>query len=188
MAGNHPNIKCVKAGKGNLIRVFNYVGKEGDVHGDLALGDLDPKSKRDEIFGGALAKESFDDFIATLKEEAPHDIVMGFNNVKAAGEFFFSHKEQLDMQSDKVFLDENLPQPLIDWRDTYIRNPNPPDRPKTLIMVGPSRLGKTQWARSLGNVCYWNNMIDLDLLCIKDRVAQRDYIVLDDVPGNKIGN
>ena len=54
--------------------MFNYVGKEGDIHGDLALGDLDPKSKRDEIFGGALAKESFDDFIATLKEEVRHSI------------------------------------------------------------------------------------------------------------------
>lgn len=143
VAGHHPNIKCVKAGKGNLIRVFNYVGKDGNTHGDLSIGDLDPKSKRDEIFGGALTKESFDDFIATLKEEAPHDIVMGFNNIKAASEFFFRPDEELDMRSDKVFWDDKLPEELIEWRDTYINNPNPVDCPKTLILVGPSRLGKT---------------------------------------------
>lgn len=31
-------------------------------------------------------------------------------------------------------------------------------------------------------------MIDLDLLSIKDRASTREYIVLDDVPDNKIGN
>ena len=168
MAGHHPNIKCVKAGKGNLIHVFNYVGKDGDTHGDLSIGDLNPRSKQNEIFGGALTKESFDDFIATLKEEAPCDIIMGFNNIKAAREFFFQPNEELDIRSDKIFQDDKLPEELVQWWNTYINNPNPPDHPKTLILVGPSRLGKTQWARSLGNMCYWNNMIDLDLLSIKD--------------------
>jgi len=132
------NIKYVKAEKGNIIRMFNYMGKECDIHKDLTLGDLDPKSKWDEIFRGALVKESFDDFITTLKEESPCNIVIGFNNVKVAGKFFFQPDEQLDIRLDKVFLDANIPEELVEWHDIYTTNPNPPNRPKTLILVSPS--------------------------------------------------
>lgn len=35
------------------------------------------------------------------------------------------------------------------------------DRPRSLWLVGPSRIGKTEWARSLGPHIYWNGSIDL---------------------------
>lgn len=48
--------------------------------------------------------------------------------------------------------------------------------------MGPSRLGKTQWARSLGPHLYFQSMFSLD------QFAQRDwqYIVWDDVNLDRI--
>jgi hypothetical protein len=49
-------------------------------------------------------------------------------------------------------------------------------RPKTLVVWGPSRTGKTSWARSLGPHSYLNsawNMEDLD--------QDKDYIIFNDV-------
>lgn len=43
------------------------------------------------------------------------------------------------------------------YRLTYITA----GRPKSLIVVGASRIGKTEWARSLGAHCYWNGYFDL---------------------------
>lgn len=48
-------------------------------------------------------------------------------------------------------------------------------RPNSLILIGPSRCGKTEWARSLGKHMYFNNLLNLD-----DWDENADYIILDD--------
>ena len=48
-------------------------------------------------------------------------------------------------------------------------------RPKALILWGPSRTGKTQWARSLGHHSYMGTMFNID--CLDEG---SDYIVFDD--------
>jgi len=50
-------------------------------------------------------------------------------------------------------------------------------RPKSLLLVGPTRLGKTVWARSLGRHMYMCGSFNLDDW---DDAAQ--YLVLDDIP------
>lgn len=44
-------------------------------------------------------------------------------------------------------------------------------------MVGPSRIGKTNWARSLGRHMFMSNMYN-----VSDWDSNADYIVLDDIP------
>lgn len=51
-----------------------------------------------------------------------------------------------------------------------------PDRPRSLILVGVSRLGKTEWARSLGPHMYWNGYFDLSLWN-----DDADYAIFDDI-------
>lgn len=46
------------------------------------------------------------------------------------------------------------------------------------MVIGPSRLGKTEWSRSLGRHIYWNAYYSLDQW---DRDA--NYVVIDDVSG-----
>lgn len=49
------------------------------------------------------------------------------------------------------------------------------DRPKSLVIWGASRLGKTEWARSLGHHMYFNGLFDLGEW---DHTAE--YAVFDD--------
>jgi len=48
-------------------------------------------------------------------------------------------------------------------------------RCKSLFLGGPTRTGKTEWARSLGKHVYWNGLINIDTWDITAK-----YIVIDD--------
>ena len=54
------------------------------------------------------------------------------------------------------FLDEKLPKKLVSWRDNQLLM-DMADRPQSLILWGSTRLGKTQWACSLGTHNYFNS-------------------------------
>lgn len=64
------------------------------------------------------------------------------------------------------------------WADKYLRNWVPRDgvRPRSLVLVGESKTGKTAWARSLGKHCFFSSLFNLSLF---DEDAQ--YAVFDDV-------
>lgn len=57
------------------------------------------------------------------------------------------------------------------------------DRPKSLLLVGPSRLGKTEWARSLGRHLYFNGYFDLSQL--RGDLSNVRYAVFDDFPWDR---
>lgn len=50
------------------------------------------------------------------------------------------------------------------------------DRPKTLVLISPTRFGKTQWARSLGEHVFWSGLVNLSTFR-----ESAQYIVFDDV-------
>jgi len=50
------------------------------------------------------------------------------------------------------------------------------ERPRSLLLIGESRLGKTEWARSLGKAMYFCNLFSLD-----DWRDDAKYIILDDI-------
>jgi len=43
-----------------------------------------------------------------------------------------------------------VPRAMQDWVKAYLDTEECPDRPKTLVIWGSTRLGKTAWSRSLG--------------------------------------
>lgn len=49
------------------------------------------------------------------------------------------------------------------------------DRPRSLVLIGESRTGKTSWARSLGTHIYWAGLTDA-----KQFNADADYVIFDD--------
>lgn len=69
-----------------------------------------------------------------------------------------------------------LPQPLLEWTNQRLE----PERPKSLILCGGTRLGKTEWARSLGPHTYWNGLFDLSVLN-----PNSEYAIFDDFDFNK---
>lgn len=77
----------------------------------------------------------------------------------------------------------NLPENLSMWSYTFMgwidgvlkMKRTPWHRPNSLVLIGPSRTGKTEWARHFGPHMYFNTMLNLD-----DWDEDADYIVLDD--------
>lgn len=75
---------------------------------------------------------------------------------------------------------------IIDWMTGNFTAPRP-CRPKTLILNGTSRLGKTEFARSLGEHAYIANMWDLGALDgLPDSFWNFGYIVFDDISWDSI--
>ncbi len=81
-----------------------------------------------------------------------------------------------------MFDNFNLPQSIENYLSGNFAHPRPV-RPKTLILVGPSRLGKTEWARSLGPHVYIQSQYSVDAFSVKF-----GYIVWDDIPWDRIPN
>lgn len=69
----------------------------------------------------------------------------------------------------------NLPPVLLHWIDHSLLLTGI-ERPKSLVLIGPSRTGKTEWARSIGRHMYFNNYFNLDLW--DDEAA---YAIFDDM-------
>lgn len=77
-----------------------------------------------------------------------------------------------------------VPMVLRDWVENNIRNK--PFRPMSLILLGESRIGKSCWARSLGEHIYYQRGVNWDKW--NDNA---EYIVIDDMSWeilNKTGN
>lgn len=95
------------------------------------------------------------------------------------------HHEKIEYYANKVYGHKKkeyqgehtefvrVPQEMRDW----VANELPKtDRPKTLVVWGPSRTGKTSWARSHGSHSYLNNAWS-----VKEVDNAKDYIIFDDV-------
>lgn len=68
------------------------------------------------------------------------------------------------------------PADLCMWKEFYLDGWDGKSRPRSLVLIGPSRTGKTCWARSLrSNHMYFNNLLNLD-----DWDENADLIILDD--------
>jgi hypothetical protein len=68
---------------------------------------------------------------------------------------------------------DNVPQELQEWKCMNIDET--PERPMSLLLIGDTRTGKTEWARSLGVHVYWNMTHDL-----AKWNEDAKYIILDD--------
>lgn len=67
----------------------------------------------------------------------------------------------------------NIPQELQEWKRINIDSES--ERPMSLLLIGETRIGKTEWARSLGVHVYWNGTYNLTKWN-----DEAKYIILDD--------
>lgn len=82
---------------------------------------------------------------------------------------------------EPLFKEFKPTQQLENYLSGHFMQPRPV-RPRSLILVGRSRLGKTEWARSLGPHVYIQGQYSLDAFNVKNY----QYIVWDDVPWDRI--
>lgn len=76
-----------------------------------------------------------------------------------------------------------MPDTLKEWARTEISE-RQPGRGKSLVLISPSRFGKTEWARSLGRHMYFNNAVNFR----DDWDDDSKYIIFDDIEWDFIPN
>lgn len=123
---------------------------------------------------GQLVEESkdSDDFMNLVASQYPRDFVLNHEKL----EYYCKQKYKIKIAKyvSRFSSFANVPQSLVDWASINLNGRG--DRPLSLFLVGASRLGKTEWARSLGTHTYFNSMFNLD-----DWNPMADYLVIDDI-------
>lgn len=182
-AAVHPNIKRGAFSSTALSNFITYIHKPDDAIGDdkVFISEIaGPVSRqgRDAVVTEALAMESFDDYMDTVKTGLPFNYAMSFGNVRACGLHHFPPPNPNTTFCSRYTPDEFWIPPAMDEYAAKYLTPGCVygDRPPSLIVIGKSRLGKTQWARSYAPHAYLKDMFSLAPL-----LHPYDYVVLDDI-------
>lgn len=146
-ANTHPNIQPVPR---TPHKAFDYVGKDGDIiheHGERPGKPGIVPSGRDGVFRDALSAECKEEFLATLEHGAPRDYIMYFDAI----ERFADRKYATPPTPYNSPTFETIGQERVsDWLEQSRIGQSTGERRRSLILWGPTRTGKTVWARSLG--------------------------------------
>ena len=157
----HPKIEPAK----DIQASIKYVKKDGDF---LEYGEI-PQAKRKwiDLDNAADAKEAWE----IVKQTSPRDYWLNLEKLEySINKRFRKEMPRYDRQWDHPFTISNIMQQWLDQR-------NVTDRPKSVILYGPSRTGKTAWARSIGPHMYFNGMFDLS-----QWNDAAEYAIFDDFP------
>lgn len=157
--GYHPNIQRPR----KIEDAIKYCQKDGKF-----VSTHKSKASYGQILEDS---SSFEEFMGKIEVCYPRDMVLNYERIKIFGEYRFKTKKQ---EYTPKYTEFDVPQVMLSWKDQALGDGRQ-DRPKTLCLVGDTRLGKTQWARSLGRHIYWNNMIDLETYD-----DQASYVIFDD--------
>nr|QFR36394.1 AC1 [Sweet potato leaf curl Hubei virus] len=175
----HPNIQGAKSSSD----VKSYIDKDGDTI-EWGESQIDGRSARggqqsaNDAYAAALNAGSKSEALRIIRELAPRDFTLQFHNLSANYERIFAPPPETYVHPfpSSSFV---LPRVLLDWANNNVKDPAArPERPVSLILEGPSRLGETVWARSLGPHNYLCGHLDLS-----PKVYSNDawYNVIDDV-------
>lgn len=176
-AGSHPNNQTQIR---DPLKIWNYIVKEDrQVHkeGSLANAPAGKPKRHGEILAEATSSTHLLDL---LRQNQPRDFLLNYDRLQQTATELF--RPPVPTYTTPEGFQFHTPHDLQVYLDTeFIKT----DRPKTLVLVGPSRMGKTVWARSLGSHNYMNSLFSLD-----EFNESLNYLILDDIdfdyiPGRK---
>lgn len=167
--GNHGNIQPCR----NAAATITYVKKNGDYI--ESISDTGRTARYADLIGTSTREEFW-----TLAQKAyPRDYVLHHDKLSNFCDFHFGgHIERYVPRWEQF----NIPDELKGWMETELGNN---DRPKSLWIVGQSRFGKTEWARSHGVHIYWNGAIDISTFDTNATYAVFDDFNWDFLPYKK---
>ncbi|UOK20969.1 replication associated protein [Chifec genomovirus UA13_114] len=154
VGGFHPNIA---PSRGAPEAGYDYAIKDGDV----VAGGLDRPSgvvhlNRTAKWHTIERAETRDEFFALCAELDPERLVCSFGQIQKYADWRYAVEPEPYVGPDGVFDLANYGD-LGEWRDNFLFADHH-GRSKSLILWGPSRMGKTVWARSLGKHLYFGGI------------------------------
>jgi hypothetical protein len=124
-----------------------------------------------ESYREALEAPTREEFLEKVKGSDPKNFVLHYEHLE-----YFVDKHYAPKHPEFTPQFTEFTRVPVECRDWVVTELPSRDRPKTLVLWGPSRTGKTSWARSLGNHTYLGNAWSVKM--IKET---SDYIVIDDI-------
>lgn len=171
----HPSIEGLRDPKA----WWKYITKDGVF---CEFGD------KDEALDGAKSRtwkdivttsENQEEFFQEVKENFTKEYVLHLEKIQHFARVHYTpKKEEYVHDPSLTFV---LPLSITNWlQDEFLGTH---ERPKSLVLVGPSRTGKTKWARSHGSHNYFNGMVNF-----KRWNSSAKYTVFDDMPFANVEN
>lgn len=145
----------------DVLASIAYTKKDGDF---IEWGDV-PKAKRK--WTEALSASSKEETMQLISEISPRDFILNNQRIRDYCDWKFKPVQEEYVPKFTNFI---MPDIVQVWKDQLNI-----DRPKSLIIWGPSRLGKTELARSLGKHMYFNGLFNADKLD-----SDAEYAIFDD--------
>nr|ADZ96577.1 C1 [Sweet potato golden vein associated virus] len=176
----HPNIQRAKSSSD----VKSYVDKDGDT---LEWGEfqVDGRSARggqqtaNDAAAEALNAGSKDAALQIIREKLPEKFIFQYHNLISNLDRIFSPPPSVYSSPFSISSFNNVPDIISDWAaENVMDSAARPDRPISIVIEGPSRIGKTVWARSLGPHNYLCGHLDLSPKVYSNSAW---YNVIDDV-------
>lgn len=172
--GVHPNIKPVRRTP-HVVR--KYVIKDGQIIFDEGTPPEEPAKKmtNDDKWAIALQATSKDAFLEEATRINTHETITHFTCLQS-----FAHWRYRDnpdpYESCEIECQDHLYPELADWVQSNLRTKKS-GRPQSLVLYGPSLVGKTLWARSLGKHAYFPGLFMLEGFC----ATEAQYAIFDDM-------
>lgn len=127
---------------------------------------------KDDVYIKAQHVESRQKAFDLIRSNCGRDIFTSHVNVMKGLDHFYPEPPPPLYESPYVFTEARVPRPLRD----FIPHMATPGRKTALVLWGPSRMGKTAWARSLGRHNYWKGGLN-----INNYDADASYHIFDDL-------
>nr|QJB18664.1 MAG: replication-associated protein [Genomoviridae sp.] len=178
--GVHPNVRPVSR---TPWAAYEYARKHGDIVHDCFTDANRPRRPSDRGQGSSRKRwtditdaPTKDEFFKKIKADDPRSLVVSFRNVQSYAEWQYPSVRRQYEQPVGLTISASIPAELRGFAERVGKHGA--GRPRSLIIYGDTRLGKTLFARSLGNHMFFGGLFNLDNL---DESA--DYCVLDDIQG-----
>nr|CRI68561.1 Replication protein [Pepper huasteco yellow vein virus] len=177
----HPNIQGGKSSSD----VKTYIDKDGDT---VEWGEfqIDGRSARggqqsaNDTYAKALNSASAEEALQIIKEEQPQHFFLQFHNIVSNANRIFHTPPEPWVPPFQLSSFNNVPEIMTQWVSENVCDAAArPMRPLSLVVEGPSRTGKTLWARSLGPHNYICGHMDLSPKIYSNNAW---YNVIDDIP------
>lgn len=172
----HPHIGRVASWK----HAVQYCRKEADasILTNIPESVAGVRASVHDVYREALDSGSRETAYEIIRTGPTRDWVLYGPQIRSAIDAHFTPPAQDYVPTFDASSFTNVPGDALEWALDNISRPRRQNhRAKSLLLVGPSRIGKTEWARSLGPHIYINGYY-----CLEELEKNGDYLVCDDIP------
>nr|AFN80566.1 Rep [Digitaria ciliaris striate mosaic virus] len=179
----HPNVQNARMPHKVLAYCkkspVSYAEEGAYTERDVRKRKIDASTTKDAKMADIIrSSKSKEEYLSMVRKTFPFDWATRLQNFEYSAERLFPSTPPPYVSPFNMPSQEEHPV-LGAWlrAELYTQGRNPAERRKSLYICGPSRTGKTSWARSLGKHNYWQHSVDF-----LNIIPDAEYNVIDDIP------